>query len=67
MKALAEVNRDYEKRFGHIFIVCATGKGADEMLAIAQRRLQNSPDDELRIAAEEQIKITKLRMMKLVT
>ena len=67
MTALAEVNRDYEKRFGHIFIVCATGRGADEMLAIAQRRLQNSSDDELRIAAEEQLKITKLRLVKLVT
>lgn len=66
ISALAEVNRDYEKRFGHIFIVCASGKGADEMLAIAQRRLQNSPEDELRVAAEEQLKITKLRMMKLV-
>jgi allantoicase len=65
--ALAQVNSDYEKRFGHIFIVCATGKGADEMLAMAQRRLQNAPDQELRIAAEEQLKITKLRLMKLVS
>jgi 2-oxo-4-hydroxy-4-carboxy-5-ureidoimidazoline decarboxylase len=61
------VNSDYEKRFGHIFIVCATGKGADEMLAMAQRRLQNPPDQELRMAAEEQLKITKLRLMKLVS
>jgi len=67
MAALAQVNSDYEKRFGHIFIVCATGKGADEMLAMAQRRLQNPPDQELRIAAEEQLKITKLRLMKLVS
>jgi allantoicase len=66
LKALAEVNRDYEKRFGHIFIISATGKGADEMLAIAQRRLQNAPEEELRTAAEEQLKITKLRLMKLV-
>ena len=65
--ALAEVNRDYEKRFGHIFIVCATGKTAGEMLAMAQLRLQNSPDEELRIAAAEQLKITKLRLMKLVS
>jgi allantoicase len=65
--ALAQVNSDYEKRFGHIFIVCATGKGADEMLAMAQRRLQNAPDQELRIAAEEQLKITKLRLMKLIS
>ena len=67
IKALAEVNRDYEKRFGHIFIVCATGKTAGEMLAMAQLRLQNSPDEELRIAAAEQLKITKLRLMKLVS
>ena len=65
--ALAQVNNDYEKRFGYIFIICATGKGADEMLAAAQRRLQNPPDQELRIAAEEQLKITKLRLMKLVS
>jgi allantoicase len=65
-KALAEANREYEKRFGHIFIVCATGKSADDMLALAQQRLRNQPDDELRIAAQEQLEITKLRLMKLV-
>jgi len=66
MQSLAQVNNDYEKKFGYIFIICATGKGADEMLATAQRRMQNAPDQELRIAAEEQLKITKLRLMKLV-
>jgi len=64
--ALADINNDYENKFGYIFIICATGKGADEILSIAQRRLQNGPDDELRVAAEEQLKITKLRLMKLV-
>ena len=64
--ALADINNDYENKFGYIFIICATGKGADEILSIAQRRLQNGPDDELRVAAEEQLKIAKLRLMKLV-
>lgn len=63
---LAEMNRDYEKRFGFRFIVCASGKGADEMMAIARERMQNGPDQELRIAAEEQLKITQLRLGKLV-
>jgi allantoicase len=64
---LADVNREYEKKFGHIYIVCATGKSADEMLAIARERLSNDAATELRIAAAEQAKITKLRMLKLVT
>ncbi|HEY6844394.1 MAG TPA: allantoicase [Thermoanaerobaculia bacterium] len=67
MRALAEINREYEKRFGYIFIVFATGKTADEMLAIARQRMQNQPEQELRIAAEQQLKITKLRLMKLVS
>ena len=62
--ALAEGNRAYEKRFGYIFIVCASGKTAEEMLAILSARLQNDPDTELRIAAEEQRKITELRLKK---
>jgi OHCU decarboxylase len=62
---LAEVNREYEARFGHIYIVCATGKSAEEMLALARQRLANDPDVELRVAAEEQRKITRLRLQKL--
>ena len=64
---LAASNRDYEARFGYIFIVCATGKTAGEMLAMLEQRLTNDPDDELRIAAEEQRKITRLRLAKLLT
>ena len=64
--ALVQINREYEQRFGHIYIVCATGRSADEMLAIAQQRLGNEPDAELRFAAEEQRKITRLRLLKLV-
>jgi 2-oxo-4-hydroxy-4-carboxy-5-ureidoimidazoline decarboxylase len=64
--ALAAANREYEHRFGHIYIVSATGKGAEEMLALATDRLRNDPDVELRIAAEEQGKITRLRLDKLL-
>jgi allantoicase len=63
---LAEANRRYESRFGHIFIVCATGKSAAEMLALLQERFANDPASELRTAAEEQRKITHLRLEKLL-
>jgi OHCU decarboxylase len=63
---LATKNRDYESRFGYIFIVCATGKPADDMLTMIEQRLTNDPDRELRIAAEEQRKITRLRLQKLI-
>ncbi len=66
MQALAEANRQYEERFGHVFLICATGRTADEMLAAARSRLCNTADDELRIAAEEQRKITRLRLLKQV-
>ena len=63
---LAARNRDYEARFGYIFIVCATGKTAGEMLDLLERRLPNDSDEELRVAAEEQRQITRLRLAKLV-
>ncbi len=66
LAALAEANRTYEERFGYIFIVCASGKTSEEMLALLRSRLQNGPDRELRIAAEEQKKITQLRLEKLL-
>lgn len=66
MDALAEANREYERRFGFIFIVCATGKTADEMLALLRDRLANPPPVELSVAAGEQKKITKLRLQKLL-
>ena len=56
----------YEDKFGFIFIVCATGKSADEMLAICRARLGNSVETELQIAAEEQPKITEIRLNKLL-
>jgi 2-oxo-4-hydroxy-4-carboxy-5-ureidoimidazoline decarboxylase len=64
IRALADGNREYEAKFGHIFIVCATGKTAAEMLAILRKRLPNDPDTELSIAAAEQAKITRLRLEK---
>jgi len=63
---LAQINRDYEQRFGYIYIVCATGKSAEEMLAIVRDRLNNDPATELAVAAEEQRKITQLRLAKLL-
>ena len=66
MAALAELNREYEKKFGYIFIVCASGKSSEEMLAGLRRRLGNEPAQELRIAAAEQAQITQLRLRKLI-
>ena len=62
---LAAGNRRYEQRFGYIFIVCATGKSAAEMLELLQERLDNAPADELSIAAEQQRQIMQLRLDKL--
>lgn len=60
--ALAEANERYVERFGFMFIVCATGKAAGEMLALLRDRLNNARASELRIAAEEQSRITALRL-----
>jgi 2-oxo-4-hydroxy-4-carboxy-5-ureidoimidazoline decarboxylase len=61
---LAAANREYEARFGRIFIVCATGKSAAEMLAILRARLANDPTTELHEAAEQQRQITQIRLRK---
>ncbi len=66
LDALAEGNRAYERRFGYIFIVCATGKSADEMLAHLHARLANDPEIELANAVREQRAITRLRLEKLL-
>lgn len=65
LKALAACNAEYEKKFGFIFIVCATGKSAGEMLAILKERLGHTAAEEIMIAAREQLKITLLRLEKL--
>jgi OHCU decarboxylase len=64
---LARRNHEYEERFGHVFLVCATGRTAESMLADLEQRMRNEPDAELRVAAGEQAKITRLRLDKLVT
>jgi OHCU decarboxylase len=66
LDALAEGNRAYEQRFGRVFLICATGRSAAEMLADLRQRLGHDPETELRVAAEEQRKITRLRLDKLV-
>ena len=66
MQRLAKLNLDYENKFGFIFIVCATGKSSDEILALLEQRLLNEPAAELPVAAAEQAKITELRLRKLL-
>ncbi len=66
MHDLAQLNVEYETKFGFIYLVCATGRTADEMLANLRERMKNDRDTELRIAAEEQAKIIELRLEKLV-
>ena len=63
---LAEANRQYDAKHGFLFIVCASGRSADAMLAELRARLGNTAADELRTAAEEQMKITRLRLAKLI-
>jgi 2-oxo-4-hydroxy-4-carboxy-5-ureidoimidazoline decarboxylase len=65
LENLAAGNKAYEERFGYIFIVCATGRSADEMLEILNGRIDNEAELEFEIAAEEQMKITRLRLEKL--
>ena len=63
---LADANRRYEEQLGFIFIVCASGRSAEAMLADLKARLANPREIELRTAAEEQAKITRLRLQKLI-
>jgi 2-oxo-4-hydroxy-4-carboxy-5-ureidoimidazoline decarboxylase len=65
-RRLADANREYEARFGYIFIVCATGRTAAEMLALLEGRLRHDAGEELQVAAEEQRRITQLRLRKLL-
>ncbi len=66
LQGLVAANRAYEAKFGYIFIVSATGKSADEMLTLLRKRLDNSPEEEVEVAAEEQRSITSLRLEKLI-
>ena len=62
---MADLNQSYQEKNGFIFIVCATGKSASEMLEIIKSRIDNDRGTELKIASEEQMKITKIRLEKL--
>ena len=64
---LAAANRAYYEKFGFIFIVCAIGKSAGEMLELCQTRLDNDRETEIKIAAAEQEKITEIRLRKLLS
>ncbi|WP_254512580.1 2-oxo-4-hydroxy-4-carboxy-5-ureidoimidazoline decarboxylase [Anatilimnocola floriformis] len=64
LQELADYNQRYEQRFGYIFIVCATGKSAAEMLALLKGRIDNDAESEIKVAAGEQLKITLLRLQK---
>ena len=64
---LAAGNREYEEKFGFIFLVCATGKTAAQMLELLRARLPHDRDTELKVAAAEQAKITRLRLQKLLS
>ncbi|MCF2948712.1 2-oxo-4-hydroxy-4-carboxy-5-ureidoimidazoline decarboxylase [Paraglaciecola aquimarina] len=66
IKALWQLNQDYEAKNGFIFIVCATGKSAEEMLVILESRIANSRDCELKNGAQEQNKITQIRLTQLI-
>jgi OHCU decarboxylase len=66
LSELATLNRQYDDKFGFIFIVCASGKSSDEMLAILKSRLAHDAETELRNAASEQEKITEIRLRKLI-
>jgi len=64
---LVKWNSDYERRFGHVFLISATGKQAGEILQQMERRMNNEPAAELKVAAGEQAKITRLRLEKLLS
>src|SRR5262249_42518408 len=64
LDALADANHAYESRFGFIFIACAAGQSADAILVLLRSRMENDPDTELRVAAEEIAKINALRLAR---
>ena len=66
LAVLAAANEAYEATFGHVFLICATGKSSEEILKHLQERLAHDAETEMRIAGEEQRKITRLRLEKLL-
>jgi 2-oxo-4-hydroxy-4-carboxy-5-ureidoimidazoline decarboxylase len=65
-QALAEGNRAYEKRFDHVFLICASGRSGQEMLDQLRARLGNDPEAERAVVREELLKITQLRLTKVL-
>jgi allantoicase len=63
---MAEANFEYQSKFGYVFLICATGKSADDILASLRKRMPNHSKTEIQIAAEEQRKITRLRLDKML-
>ena len=66
LAVLAAANEAYEATFGHVFLICATGKSSEQILKSLQERLGHDAETEMRIAGEEQRKITRLRLEKLL-
>jgi 2-oxo-4-hydroxy-4-carboxy-5-ureidoimidazoline decarboxylase len=66
LEEIATANTEYERRFGHVYLVCATGKSADELLAICRSRLDNDPAVEDRVVRAELAKITRIRLGRLL-
>ncbi len=66
MQALADGNAAYERRFGHIYLVCATGRTAGELLALLTARLENDPDTEWGVVRSELQQINRIRLRKLL-
>ena len=66
LAVLAEGNRLYEERFGHVFLISAAGRSAEDIVAALRQRIENDPTTELQMAAEEQRKITRLRLKSML-
>ncbi|KEI45151.1 2-oxo-4-hydroxy-4-carboxy-5-ureidoimidazoline decarboxylase [Saccharopolyspora rectivirgula] len=66
MQQLREANAEYERRFGHVYLVCASGRSGAELLEILHSRLDNDPETEMAVVADELRKIARLRLMKVV-
>jgi OHCU decarboxylase len=67
LATLAEENRKYDERFGHVFLISADGRSAAEVLAALRQRIDNDPATELNVAADEQRKITRLRLESMLS
>lgn len=65
--AFAAANAEYEAKFGHVYLVCASGRSGEELLKILRERLDNDPATELAVAGQELLKIAELRLAKAVT